>query len=160
MGKHRSSLPALCLISLALLRTAAPAAAAGEPDVEARADRDPDPGDAFALTFTIRSHQTASYTIIVSPRPEFAFVDMSNGSKTAEIPGGTTSDLSFDMQVSRSARQGSYLVSYSVQRDNATIKMGTVEIKVGSLGSCTSFMVLVPLSALAVGVAVARRPGR
>jgi len=150
--------PALLILAAAALAGAVSAAPA--PDVEARTDRSPDPGGNFTLTFTLNSHQTANYTILVSPRPEFAFTDLSNGSRTLPVANGTTMDFNFVIQVSRSARQGTYVVSYSVLRNEATVKMGTVEVQVGSLGFCSSYVVLLPITALAVGLVCARRPGQ
>jgi hypothetical protein len=137
-----------------------PAGAAAAPDVEARTDRSPDPGGNFTLTFTLNSHQTANYTILVSPRPEFAFADLSNGSQRMLVENGTAGDFNFGMQVSRSARQGNYAISYSVLRENATVKMGTVDVQVGSPGSCSSFVVLLPILGLAPALGLRRRPGR
>ena len=150
--------PALLILAAAALAGAVSAAPA--PDVEARTDRSPDPGGNFTLTFTLNSHQTANYTILVSPRPEFAFTDLSNGSRTLPVANGTTMDFNFVIQVSRSARQGTYVVSYSVLRNEATVKMGTVDVQVGSLGLCSSYVVFLPITALAVGLVCARRPGR
>jgi len=155
---------AMCLLAGALgcgmLLATLTATAATTPKVEARTDRSPDPGENFTLTFSLTSYQTANYTILVSPRPELAFRDLSNGSRTLEVANGTTIDFNFEMQVSRSAQQGTYAISYSVLRNDATVKMGTVEVKVGSLGSCTSFVVLLPVLGLASGMAYLRRPGR
>jgi hypothetical protein len=155
---------AMCLLAgvlgCGMLLASMTATAATTPDVEARTDRSPDPGENFTLTFTLASYQTANYTILVSPRPELAFRDLSNGSRTLEVANGTTMDFNFEMQVSRSAQQGTYAISYSVLRNDATVKMGTVELKVGSLGSCTSFVVLLPVLGLAFGMAYMRRPGR
>jgi len=152
-------LSAFVLLSGVLLASVGVSGAA-TPKVEARTDRSPDPGQNFTLTFTLTSYQTANYTILVSPRPELAFRDLSNGSRTLEVANGTTMDFNFEMQVSRSAQQGTYAISYSVLRNDATVKMGTVELKVGSLGSCTSFVVLLPVLGLAFGMAYMRRPGR
>ncbi len=155
----RAGAPALVVLAFAALSaTGIPAATA--PDVEARADRDPDPGGNFTLTFTVRSHQTANYTIIVAPRPEFAFMDLSNGTRTLAIENGSAADFNFQIQVARSARQGTYVVSYSVMRGEATVKMGTVEVKVGSVGSCSSFVLVLPVSGMALGLAWAGRPRR
>jgi len=134
--------------------------AATPPDVEARADRDPDPGGNFTLTFTVRSHQTDNYTVIVAPRPEFAFSDLSNGTRTLAIENGSASDFNFEIQVARSASQGTYVVSYTVLRGAATVKMGTVEVKVGSPGSCSSYALVLPVAGLALGLAWARGPRR
>lgn len=130
------------------------------PKVEVQTDRNPDPGQAFTLTFTLTSYRTANYTILVSPRPEFAFTDTSNGSLTREVADGTVTEFNFGLQVSRSARQGAYLLSYSVLRDDATVKMGTFEVKVGQSGSCSSFAILLPVVGLAAGFASMRRAGR
>ncbi len=159
MGLSRRAV-ALALLLLAVAALSGAVSAAPAPKVEARTDRSPDPGENFTLTFTLTSYQTANYTILVSPRPEFAFTDLSNGSRRLVIDNGTTADLNFEMQVARSARQGTYVVSYSVLREEATVKMGTVEVKVGSASSCASFVILLPVVGLAVGVACARRPGR
>jgi len=156
-------LPPLCLLAGVLLSAVLLASltvqAATTPKVEARADKNPDPGENFTLTFTLTSYQSANYTILVSPRPEFAFTDLSNGSRTREVANGTTADFNFEMQVSRSARQATYLVSYSVMRNDATVKMGTVEVKVGSLGFCSSYVILLPILGLAAGMVCTRRPG-
>ena len=159
MGLSRPA-AVLALLILALAALSGAASAAQAPDVVARADRNPDPGGNFTLTFTLTSYQTANYTILVSPRPESAFTDLSNGSRTFQVASGATTDFNFVMQVSRSARQGTYVVSYSVLRNEATVKMGTVEVQVGSLGFCSSYVVLLPVLALAVGLVCARRPGR
>ena len=136
------------------------AGAAPAPKVEAHADGNPDPGGNFTLTFTLASYQTANYTILVSPRPEFSFKDLSNGSRRQMVANGTAADFNFDLQVARSARQGNYVISYSVLREDATVKMGTVEVRVGSPGSCSSFVVLLPVSGLALALACRGRPGR
>ncbi len=135
-------------------------AAATAPKIEVRTDRNPDPGENFTLTFTLTSYETANYTVVVSPRPEFSFTDLSNGSRTLEVGNGTTTDINFEMQVSRSARQGTYAVSYSVLRNDATVRMGTVDVKVGTAGSCISYVFLLPILGVAAGMVRARRPGR
>jgi hypothetical protein len=156
--------PRMCLLAGVLLSGALLASmtvpAATTPKVDAHTDRNPDPGQNFTLTFSLTSYQTANYTLQVSPRPELAFTDMSNGSHTSEVANGTKADFNFDMQVSRSARQGTYLISYSVMRNDATVKMGTVEVKVGSPGFCKSYVILLPILGLAVGMVCMRRPGR
>jgi hypothetical protein len=156
---RRAGALALILLAAAAL-TAAAGASEPAPKVVARSDRSPDPGGNFTLTFTVTSYQTANYTILVSPRPEFAFADLSNGSQKMPVQNGTSADFSFEMQVGRSARQGTYAMSYSVLREGATVKMGTVDVTVGSAGSCSGFVVLLPVTGLAVGLAWARRPGR
>jgi hypothetical protein len=155
----RAGALALILLAAAAL-TAAAGAAEPAPKVVARSDRSPDPGGNFTLTFTVTSYRTANYTVLVSPRPEFAFADLSNGSQTMLVQNGTSADFNFEMQVTRSAQQGTYAMSYSVLRENATVKMSTVDVRVGALGSCSSFVVMVPIAGLALGLAWARRPGR
>jgi hypothetical protein len=158
LSRRTGTLAVLLVAALAL--SSAGARAAPAPKVEARTDRSPDPGGNFTLTFTLASYQTANYSILVSPRPEFAFTDMSNGSRTLEVANGTTTEFNFEMRVSSSARQGTYVISYSVLRNDATVKMGTVEVKIGSLGFCSSYIILLPISCLAVGMVYLRRPGR
>jgi hypothetical protein len=156
--RRAGALALLFLAAAGLLAAAASALPA--PTVVARSDRNPDPGGTFTLTFTLTSRWTANYTVLVSPRPEFAFTDLSNGSRTMPVADGTTADFDFDLQVSRSAPQGTYAVSYTVLRDNATVGMDTLDVKVGAASSCQSFVVLLPVTALALGLAWARRPGR
>jgi len=160
MRAFRPTRPVAGVLLSALILGSMTVMAAPAPKVEVRADHDPDPGENFTLTFTLTSYQTANYTILVSPRPEFAFRDQSNGSRTLEMANGTTTDLNFDMQVSSSARQGTYLVSYSVLRNDATVKMGTIEVKVGTASFCASIVVLLPIAGAAFGMVWARRPGR
>jgi hypothetical protein len=140
--------------------SSAPATAAPAPDVEARTDRDPDPGENFTLTFRLASHQTANYTILVSPRPEFAFNDLSNGSRRMPVENGSAAEFNFEMSVSRSARSGTYAVSYTVLREDATVKMGTLDVKVGGLSACSSFIILLPAVVIGAAAACSRRPGR
>jgi len=141
----------------AMLLGSMTAPAAPAPKVVVQTDKNPDPGENFTLTFTLTSYQTANYTILVAPRPELAFRDLSNGSRTLEVGDGNTTDLNFDMQVSRSARQGTYLVSYSVLRNDATVKMGTVEVKVGAASFCASFGIILPIIGVAAGMTCAGR---
>jgi methionine-rich copper-binding protein CopC len=151
-------LAGLAIVCLLLVPSGAGAALA--PKVEGRADRNPDPGGNFTLTFTLTSYQTANYTILVSPRPEFSFADLSNGSRRQMVANGTAADFNFDLTVARSASKGAYVISYSVLREDATVKMGTVEFNVGTPNDCTSFVVLLPVSGLAIALAYRGRPRR
>ncbi|MEM2868868.1 MAG: hypothetical protein QW379_00395 [Thermoplasmata archaeon] len=156
-GYRWRALPAL-LALLAAVFLWAPAAADDEtyPDIQVSTTRDPSPGEEFSTVFTLTSHQSANYTITISPRPEFAFTDGSNGSKTYEVPVGRAVDFIFPMRVSRSAAEGEYLFSYTVVRDGATVKMDTFTVKVGRM-PCTFAVILLP--PLAVFLALVRRRG-
>lgn len=158
-----SAYPAGLLVVVSMVGAvliSAGAFAADPPGVTGRTDRTPKPGESFTLIFSLASNQDANYTITVSPRPEFAFTDLSNGSQTHPVPGGTTLDFQFKMQVSRSARETTYTFSYSVVRDGATVKMGTVDVKVGAGNPCSLSIFLLPVLGVSFGLALARRPGR
>jgi len=140
-------LPALSLLLTTALLPSAARADGSYPDIEVRVSKNPSPGEEFSVHFTLRSHQSANYTITVSPRPEFAFMDESNGSRTYEVPDGAAVDYVFPMKVSRSAAEGEYLFSYTVVREGATVKIDTFTVKVGSL-PCTFGVILLPSLAL------------
>jgi hypothetical protein len=127
------------------------------PKVEARTDRTPNPGENFTLIFTLTSYETANYTIQISPRPEFSFMDTSNGTRTRLVENGTTQEFNFPMACSRSAYEGTYTLSYSVTKDGATVKISTLDVKVGSGSSCSSFIILAPLAVVGLGAASWRR---
>jgi Flp pilus assembly protein TadG len=129
------------------------------PDVTVRQDRTPNKGENFTLIFTLTPDEPGNYTIQVSPRPEMAFMDTSNGSKTFSIATGTSLEYNFPMSISRTASSSSYSISYTVLKDGATIKISTYALNVGGNSACSFAILLVPLLAVGTGAAAfTRRP--
>ncbi|MGQ9583396.1 MAG: hypothetical protein ACUVV6_07795 [Thermoplasmatota archaeon] len=150
------ALTALLIALIALI--ASPSSADGAyPDVMVSVSGSPGPGDDFTVIFRVTSHQTANYTVTVQPRPEFAFTDNSSGVRTLMIPDGATVEVSFPMTVSRSAAEGEYLFSYSVEKDGATVTIDTFTVKVGRM-PCT-FGIALPASLMLCAAALVRVRG-
>lgn len=148
----------LALTALLIVLITSPSSADGTyPDVTVSVSGSPGPGDDFTVIFRVASHQTANYTVTVQPRPEFAFTDNSSGVRTLMIPDGATVEVSFPMTVSRSAAEGEYLFSYSVERDGATVTIDTFTVKVGRM-PCT-FGIALPASLTLCAAALVRVRG-